>query len=179
MMSAPLVSVLIPCYNAEGYLGETLDSVFRQTWPNLEVIVVNDGSTDGSIKVAEAFVKGGLILISQDNAGASAARNRAFGASSGDFIQFLDADDLLDRDKIQLQVNRLLESPDCVASAVWGDLPGLGGCAPRRTGCTFRSGSGGMARARPARHDASGDVADLQKYRGSGRPLGRIAQLGG
>lgn len=122
MASHPTVSVLIPCYNAERYIGETLKSVFRQTWPQLEIIVVDDGSSDNSAGVVRHFATSEqrLRLIKQENTGASAARNRAFAASRGEFIQFLDADDLIDPEKIELQIARLAGLPRCVASAEWG-----------------------------------------------------------
>jgi glycosyltransferase involved in cell wall biosynthesis len=119
-MASPKVSVLIPCYNAEKYVGETLRSVFEQTWRDLEVIVVDDGSQDRSVKEIERFAEAGVVLIRQGNAGASAARNRALEASTGDFIQFLDADDLIAPDKIERQMRCLGEYPDHVASCEWG-----------------------------------------------------------
>ncbi len=114
----PKVSVVIPCYNAGSHIGETLDSVFAQTWPNIEVIVVDDGSTDDSAAVVKGH--GSATLICQDNRGAAAARNRGLAESSGDFLQFLDADDIIDPDKISLQMARLHDRPDSVASAEWG-----------------------------------------------------------
>jgi glycosyltransferase involved in cell wall biosynthesis len=119
-MSHPKVSVLIPCFNAEKYVGETLESVFRQTWPEIEVIVVDDGSTDNSATLIEQFGRGCLQLIRQAHTGAAAARNRAFAASHGEFVQFLDADDLIDIDKIERQMCRLADQPLCVASSEWG-----------------------------------------------------------
>jgi glycosyltransferase involved in cell wall biosynthesis len=119
-MTKPRVSVLIPCYNAQMYIGETLESVFNQTWKNLEIIVVDDGSTDGSAAIVEAFSGGLVKLIRQDSKGAAAARNRAFAASTGDFVQFLDADDLIDKDKIAVQLARLQDCPNSVATAQWG-----------------------------------------------------------
>lgn len=114
------VSVLIPCYNAQSYIGETLESVLGQTWSNLEVVVVDDGSSDGSPGVVEGFASRGVQLLRQANAGGGAARNRAFSVSTGDFIQFLDADDVIDRDKIERQMARLVCEPGSVASAEWG-----------------------------------------------------------
>jgi glycosyltransferase involved in cell wall biosynthesis len=119
-MSRPTVSVLIPCYNAEKHIGDTLESVFRQTWPAIEVIVVDDGSEDGSVAEIERFKTQGVQLIRQENRGAGAARNRAYCASNGDFIQFLDADDLIDPKKIERQMARIADRPRCVASAEWG-----------------------------------------------------------
>ena len=115
-MSEPLVSVLIPAYNAERYLATTLESALVQTWPHIEVVVVDDGSTDGTLAVARTFEARGVRVIEQANAGASAARNRAFAASRGKYVQYLDADDLLSADKVASGV-RLLEtsSRGCVA----------------------------------------------------------------
>src|SRR5262245_5378391 len=119
-MNQPTVSILIPCHNAEKYIGDTLESVFRQTWPVSEVIVVDDGSDDGSVVEIKRFKASGVQLIEQENRGAGAARNRAYSASSGDFIQFLDADDLIDPTKIELQLARIIDFPQCVAFAEWG-----------------------------------------------------------
>ena len=107
-MIHPLVSVLIPCHNAERFIGETLESVFAQTWPNLEVIVVDDGSTDASVQVVERFGER-VRLIRQDNRGQTAALNVALEVAQGDFIQYLAADDLISPAKIELQHGRLAE----------------------------------------------------------------------
>jgi glycosyltransferase involved in cell wall biosynthesis len=119
-MRSPKVSVLIPCYNAEKYVGETLESVFRQTWPEIEVIVVDDGSTDGSAAVVQSFARPNLRFIRQPNRGSTAARNVCCSQATGDFVQYLDADDLLEPDKIALQVARLGEASRCIASSEWG-----------------------------------------------------------
>jgi glycosyltransferase involved in cell wall biosynthesis len=114
----PLVSVLIPCYNAERWLAATLDSVAAQTWPSLEVIVVDDGSTDGSREVLRRY-EDKVTVIRQENRGQPAALNRALAAAHGDFIQYLDADDLLAPDKIALQMAQLLQRPGWVSVAAW------------------------------------------------------------
>jgi glycosyltransferase involved in cell wall biosynthesis len=119
-VNLPTVSVLIPCYNAEKYIGETLESVFRQTWPKIEVIVVNDGSRDGSADVVRRFARSNLALIEQDNQGQTVSLNLCLAHASGDFVQYLDADDLLDPAKIELQMKRLIDRPRYVASAEWG-----------------------------------------------------------
>ena len=119
-MSFPKVSVLIPCYNAEKYVGETLESVFRQTWPELEVIVVDDGSTDRSAKVIRSFARPNLRLIQQANRGQTAALNVCCSFATGEFVQYLDADDLIEPEKIALQLERLRDAPRCVAFAEWG-----------------------------------------------------------
>src|SRR5438128_218951 len=119
-MTLPLVSVLIPCFNAEQYIGAALDSVLGQTWKHIEVIVVDDGSTDGSVREFQRFSDTRVRLLSQTNAGASAARNAAFAACHGDFIQFLDADDVLHYNKIKAQIGRLASAPPGhVASGSW------------------------------------------------------------
>jgi len=116
----PLVSILIPCYNAAPWLAETLASALEQTWENIEIIVVDDGSTDNSLLVAKKFESHRLKVISQPNRGASAARNRALQEAQGDFIQYLDADDLLANDKVERQI-KLFEqvTPEYIASAEW------------------------------------------------------------
>jgi len=116
----PLVSILIPCYNAEAWLAQTLESALAQTWLSTEIIVVDDGSKDCSLEIVKEFEPRGVKVISQHNQGASAARNRAFQESQGDFIQYLDADDLLAPDKIERQVQRLADgNSDCVAAGEW------------------------------------------------------------
>lgn len=123
-MADPLVSILIPCYNSEAHLSETLRSALSQTWPHCEVIVVDDGSTDGSVAAARSFEKEGVRVLEQKNAGAGAARNYALRESSGAYIQYLDADDLLAPDKIETQMRRLAGSQKCLASARWGRFYG-------------------------------------------------------
>ena len=115
-MSRPLVSVLIPAYNVERYAAETIRSVLDQTYPNVEIIVVDDGSTDRTVEVLQPFEAYGVRLIAQDNAGACVARNRALAEAQGDYLQYLDADDLLSPDKIERQVDLLSRSPaGCLA----------------------------------------------------------------
>ena len=94
-MSAPLVSILIPAYNAAPWIRQAIESALAQSWPRTEIIVVDDGSTDGTREQAAGFVRHGVQVLQQDNKGAAAARNRAMAAAEGDFLQFLDADDLL------------------------------------------------------------------------------------
>ncbi|XGV97092.1 MAG: glycosyltransferase family 2 protein [Leptolyngbya sp. BL-A-14] len=116
----PLVSILIPCYNAEPWLAETLQSALNQTWQPLEIILVDDGSTDQSLTIAQSFQSSKLKVIAQPNRGASAARNRALQEAQGEFVQYLDADDLLAPDKIERQMALLLAGNlDCVASGSW------------------------------------------------------------
>jgi PST family polysaccharide transporter len=118
----PLVSVLIPAYNAQEWIGDTLRSVLRQTWPRIEIIVVDDGSKDNTIGIARQFEQYGVQVISQKNQGASAARNKAYSVCHGDYIQWLDADDLLAPDKISRQMDLALGglSKRTLMSSSWG-----------------------------------------------------------
>ena len=119
---AELVSILIPAYNAETWLNVTLRSALAQTWPRTEVIVVDDGSRDRTLEVAKAFERGSVKVVSQPNMGAPAARNAAFQLAQGDYIQWLDADDLLDPDKIsaQMRIAHKISNPRMLLSASFG-----------------------------------------------------------
>lgn len=120
-MKQPLVSIIIPCHNAGRWLAETLESALAQTWTNQEIILINDGSTDDSLAVARPFAEQGVRIIDQPNRGASAARNHGLRLARGDFIQFLDADDLLSPEKISRQIGLLQSRPtDTLASCAWG-----------------------------------------------------------
>lgn len=98
------VSVLIPMYNAEKYISATIENVLKQTWTDLEVIIVDDGSIDNSYDLAKQYESSNVHIYKQENKGASAARNLAFEKSTGELIQYLDADDLLSYNKIEAQV---------------------------------------------------------------------------
>ncbi|MDP3620178.1 MAG: glycosyltransferase family 2 protein [Ramlibacter sp.] len=119
-MKPILVSVLIPSYNSEKWLAQTLRSVLAQTHKELEVIVVDDGSTDRSVEVATEFRDHRVRVLEASHSGAAKTRNLAYLASSGDYIQFLDADDLISPNKIECQLERLLGSPDSVTVCKWG-----------------------------------------------------------
>ena len=118
----PLVSILIPAFNAEEWVADTLRSAIAQTWEPKEIIVVDDGSTDQTYEVARQFESQGVLVVTQKNQGASAARNKAFALSKGAFIQWLDADDLLAPDKIARQMQAWDEDPSerILLSSAWG-----------------------------------------------------------
>lgn len=106
----PLVSILIPAYNAETWIADTIESAIAQTWPHKEIIVVDDGSTDRTLAVALKFESNAVRVVTQPNQGAAAARNKALSLSRGDYIQWLDADDLLAPDKIAHQIRTAAET---------------------------------------------------------------------
>jgi glycosyltransferase involved in cell wall biosynthesis len=116
-----LVSIIVPCYNAARWLGATLESALAQTWPHLEILVVDDGSADNSLVIARQYECDRLRVVTQPNAGAAAARNTGLRLAQGNFIQFLDADDLLAADKIASQMAVLIREPaGTIASGPWG-----------------------------------------------------------
>lgn len=115
-MNTPLVSILIPAYNAEKYITIAIDSVLNQSYPAIEIIVVNDGSKDDTASILAKYGDK-ITVVHQSNMGQCAANNKAFNVSKGDYVKFFDADDVLSRNHIELQVNRLAKYPNCVASS--------------------------------------------------------------
>lgn len=107
--SSPLVSIIIPCFNAEKFIGDAIRSALDQTYANKEVIVIDDGSTDGSVAVVQTFGDA-VQLIAGPNGGAAEARNKGLAIARGEMVQFLDADDLLHSDKLSKMVPLLLEN---------------------------------------------------------------------
>ena len=115
----PLVSVIMPAYNARPYIEQAIRSVLDQDYPQLELIVVDDGSNDGTPELAEQF--GNRVkVLRQKNAGPAAARNRGFAASQGEFIAFLDADDVWLAGKASMQVRYLQNHSE--TGLVYGDF---------------------------------------------------------
>ena len=112
MKPKPLVSVIIPVYNVAPYLREALDSVLHQTYRNLEIIVIDDGSTDGSSEICDEYAKNDsrIHVIHQPNRGLSAARNVGIDLATGEIIAFLDSDDVYDIDFIDKMLNALLDT---------------------------------------------------------------------
>jgi glycosyltransferase involved in cell wall biosynthesis len=121
-VTPPLVSILIPAYNAQEWVAETIASALAQTWPRKEIILVDDGSKDNTLDVVRRYASKHVRVVSQENQGAAAARNTAFSHSQGDYIQWLDADDLLAADKIhkQLEIAERLSDPHILLSSPWG-----------------------------------------------------------
>jgi GT2 family glycosyltransferase len=119
-MTKPLVSIGIPCYNNAGSLRKAIDSALAQTWPETEVIVVDDGSTDTSLVIAGAFGDR-ITLYRSGHRGANYARNLVLREAKGAWVQFLDADDYLEPDKITRQLEEAEggENADVLYSPVW------------------------------------------------------------
>lgn len=114
-MTEPLVSIIIPLYNASSFIEKCLESAINQTWTQKEVIVIDDGSIDNSYELAKAYENEWVHIYQQENKGASAARNQGLSLAKGKYIQFLDADDFLSLDKIEHQVALLEKSPGCIS----------------------------------------------------------------
>ena len=108
MSSQPMVSVVMPAYNAARYIEEAVRSVLSQGWSNLEVVVVNDGSKDGTAAVVRAIADPRVRVIDQPNGGVSSARNAGIEEARGEFIAFLDADDALEPGAIEQKMEALL-----------------------------------------------------------------------
>ena len=107
----PLVSILIPCYNAERWIARAIESALAQTWSTTEVIVVDDGSTDNSLNVIRAF-DGRIRWETGPNQGGNAARNRLLELARGEWVQYLDADDYLRSTKLERQIVFAVKNPD-------------------------------------------------------------------
>lgn len=120
MKKVPLVSIIIPFYNSEQYLNKCLTSVINQTYKNLEIILINDGSTDNSLKIANQFKKSDprIRILSQKNMGQGAARNKGISKSTGEYISFVDADDYVALDYIEYLYKLLKDNNFTVPLAI-------------------------------------------------------------
>jgi glycosyltransferase involved in cell wall biosynthesis len=117
----PLVSIIIPAFNAEQWIADSIESALAQTWHRKEIIVVDDGSSDATLEIARRFASNSVRVVTQTNQGVSVARNTAYALSQGEYIQWLDADDLLEPDKIERQLRRLVDcSAKTLLSGAWG-----------------------------------------------------------
>ncbi len=116
-----LISVIIPAYNSEKTIRETVESVFKQTFSDFELIVINDGSTDATLKIVSSIQDPRLKVFSYPNAGLAVSRNRGFSLSKGEFIAFLDADDLWTEDKLEAQLKALQDNPEAAVAYSWID----------------------------------------------------------
>ncbi len=114
----------MPAYNAAPWIADAMESIRAQTWRNKEAIIIDDGSTDETFRIAQRYVSKGVEVITQKNAGACAARNKALSLAQGDFIQWLDADDILSPEKIehQIKISAQLSDPLVLYTSAWGQF---------------------------------------------------------
>jgi glycosyltransferase involved in cell wall biosynthesis len=115
MEKSPLVSIIIPCYNREAYIPDAINSCLNQTYQNIEIIVVDDGSTDSSVEILKRYGDD-ISLITQSNQGVSAARNKGLKSASGEYIVMLDSDDWLSHDIIQKHIETHMKWPEIAIS---------------------------------------------------------------
>lgn len=120
MLGKPLVSICMPAYNAEAYIAQAINSLLAQSYENIEIIIINDGSTDGTTGILNSYQQPNIKIFHQANKGQCAAANLAFHHSTGEYIKFMDADDLISADFIKNQVHVLNNNRNQVASASWG-----------------------------------------------------------
>jgi len=112
MDSKGMVTIVTPAYNASKYISETIESVLNQSYDNWEMLIVNDGSTDNTKEIVESFSDKRIKLINQSNQGVSVARNKALDEAKGEYITFLDADDILPKKSLEVRVKFLEENLD-------------------------------------------------------------------
>jgi glycosyltransferase involved in cell wall biosynthesis len=120
-----LISVVMPCHNAAPYVGEAVDSVLGQSYPHVELVVVDDGSTDGSTDILQGLAAGHperIALIYQNRSGPFAARNRALTRANGNYIAFLNAGDVWHPDALRLMHDALQTAPADIAWCGWQDI---------------------------------------------------------
>lgn len=140
-MSNPLVSVVIPAYNAAAYLPETIKSVQTQTFQDFEVLVVNDGSVDKTSECVAGFTDSRIKLINQANQGCAAARNTGLDASQGRYVAFLDSDDLWETTKLEKQVKCLEENSEIGLVYSWVDFSDADGNPTGKVRKVFAEGN--------------------------------------
>jgi glycosyltransferase involved in cell wall biosynthesis len=116
-----LISVIIPVYNGAKTIRETIESVLKQTFTDFELIVINDGSTDATLDIISQFQDARIQVYCYPNAGLATSRNRGITQASGKYISFIDADDLWTPDKLELQLQALLDYPEAAVAYSWTD----------------------------------------------------------
>ncbi|MCW6037046.1 glycosyltransferase [Spirulina subsalsa FACHB-351] len=117
-----IISVIIPAYNAETTIQATAESVLNQSFKDLELIIINDGSTDKTVEVVSSLLDERIHLLSYPNSGPQKSRNRGVEVATGDYLAFLDADDLWTTDKLESQLTALQKNPDCAVAYSWTDF---------------------------------------------------------
>lgn len=115
----PIISVIIPAYNAQRTILETIQSLQQQTFSDFEIVVINDGSTDGTVELLKQIAEPRLKVFSYENGGLPVARNRGIDRATGDYITFIDADDLWTPDKLESQLTALQQNPQAGVAYSW------------------------------------------------------------
>src|SRR5919199_14579 len=117
----PLISVIIPVFNGEKTIQKTIESVLTQTVTDFELLVINDGSQDGTLEIVERIQDVRIKVFSYPNAGPSTSRNRGISHATSEYISFIDADDLWTPDKLEAQLKALQENPKAAVAYSWTD----------------------------------------------------------
>ena len=117
----PTISVIIPVYNGEKTIKQTIESVLNQTFRDFELLIINDGSQDATLEIIQAINDARIQAFSYPNSGVSASRNRALTKAKGEFISFIDADDLWTPNKLELQLKALQDNPQAAVAYSWSD----------------------------------------------------------
>ncbi|MEM6518753.1 MAG: glycosyltransferase [Cyanobacteria bacterium P01_C01_bin.70] len=139
-MSLPTISIVIPAYNAENTIAETISSVLAQTFTDFELIIINDGSIDNTLSIVEQFSDSRIQVFTFENSGPQKSRNRGLEKSDGKFISFIDADDLWTEDKLELQLKTLQKNPEASVVYSWCDVIDEQSNFLRRGGYLIRRG---------------------------------------
>lgn len=116
MNAQPLISVIIPIFNREKYIEECIRSTLAQTYPNIEIICIDDASTDASVELLKQFLPRITIITQKENQGSGYTRNVGIDAAQGEFLAFLDSDDLWEKDKLEKQLQQFKTYPDLAIS---------------------------------------------------------------
>lgn len=150
-MTKPLVSIILPVYNAQNHIARCLESICRQTWPALEIIVLNDGSKDHSLPVCDAFRAKDprIVLVDKDNSGVSDTRNVGLKLATGKYVQFVDSDDYLDLDFTQRLVAAAEENQADLVIAPYKMVIPAGASKPEQVLDKIQDELGVMTVARP------------------------------
>ncbi|MDN7242660.1 glycosyltransferase [Planococcus sp. N028] len=143
MKKEKLVSIIVPVYNSESYIGNCITSILKQTYENIEVLLIDDGSTDGSGKVCNAYAQSDnrIRVVHQENAGPSAARNKGIEAARGEYVQFVDGDDTIEPGMTEAMVEALGEQHQLVICGFNNVIEEDGRLVSDETFCFYKTGS--------------------------------------
>jgi glycosyltransferase involved in cell wall biosynthesis len=120
-MNTPIISIIIPAYNSEKTIKRTVESILNQSFSNFELIIINDGSNDSTLDVISSIYDSRIKVFTYPNAGANVGRNRGINLAEGEFVSFIDADDIWTQDKLQSQFQALQDNPEATVSYSWTD----------------------------------------------------------